>query len=80
MNNETTTESQHDYATRVTQEKRQIAYADPINGSDRLFAEASRMKLMSEDSWEENQAEAIARYEEIKAAYPWPINVETNNE
>ena len=47
-------------------------YANPLTGSDRLFAEASRMKLMGEADYEAVRLRAIARYEDIKAQYPWP--------
>lgn len=51
---------------------RLLAYSDPIYGSDRLFAEASRMQLMEEEGFEAVRASAIARYREIQALYPWP--------
>lgn len=46
------------------------AYSDPINGSDRLFVEASRMQMMGEDGWESVRDQGIARYNEIRAQYP----------
>lgn len=51
---------------------RKIAYADPINGSDRLFSEAIRMQIMGEDDYEMARARAISRFEEIQQEYPWP--------
>lgn len=51
---------------------RLAAYADPINGSDRLFSEAYRMQLMDEPGWEAIRDAGIARYLEIKSQYPWP--------
>lgn len=48
------------------------AYSNPLTGSDRLFAEASRMQLMGEDDFEDVRATAIARHVEIQAAHPWP--------
>lgn len=48
------------------------AYSDKINGSDRLFSEASHMEVMGEIGFEEVRARAIARFEEIQAQYPWP--------
>lgn len=51
---------------------RKRAYADPIDGSDRLFSESTRMQIMGENDFEEVLARAIARFEEIQAKYPWP--------
>lgn len=48
------------------------AYSNQLTGSDRLFAEASRMQLMGEPDFEAVRASAIARYQEIQAANPWP--------
>lgn len=48
------------------------AYADPLTGSDRMFAEASRMQLMGEPEFEASRAAAIDRFAEIQAANPWP--------
>lgn len=59
---------------------RKAAYANEFTGSDRLFAEAQRMQLMGEAGWESVRDAAIARFEEIKAEYPWPDTLETNNE
>lgn len=53
-------------------ESRLRAYADPVNGSDRLFAEASRMQVMGEAGHESVLAKAVARYAEIQSKYPWP--------
>lgn len=50
---------------------RYTAYADERSGSDRLFAEASRMRLMNETGADEALAVAVARFDEIQAAYPW---------
>lgn len=51
---------------------RLTAYADPVTGSDRYFAEAARMQAMGEPGWEVVRAAGVARFEEIQAAYPWP--------
>lgn len=59
---------------------RKAAYANEFTGSDRLFAEAQRMQLMNELGWQEVRVSAIARFEEIKSEYPWPKNLEANNE
>lgn len=50
---------------------RLAAYADPVTGSDRYFAEAARMQAMSETGWEDVRAAGVARYQAIQAEYPW---------
>lgn len=52
------------------EELRAKAYADPVAGSDRLFAEAMRMQMTSEIGYEEVRDKASARYEEIRASFP----------
>lgn len=52
--------------------RRSVAYADPATGSDRLFAEAVRMREMDEAGWEDVRSQAIARYLEIKEEFPQP--------
>lgn len=54
--------------------KRLRAYADPITGSDRHFAEAIRMQAMGADQAEIDAAKTAGaeRYAEIQAEYPWP--------
>lgn len=65
--------------TEEVESLRKAAYANEFTGSDRLFAEAQRMQVMSEAGWESVRDAAIARFEEIKFEYPWPT-LETNNE
>lgn len=50
------------------------AYADPLTGSDRYFAEASRLQVMGAAQEEIDAANAAGanRYAEIQNAYPWP--------
>lgn len=50
------------------------AYADPLTGSDRHFAEAARLQVMGGTAEEIDAAKAAgaARYAEIQAQYPWP--------
>lgn len=50
------------------------AYADPITGSDRYFAEASRLQAVGAAQEEIDAANAAGanRYAEIQNAYPWP--------
>ena len=48
------------------------AYADPLTGSDRLFAQSSRMEAMGEPGHEDVRAQAIERFAEIQARHPWP--------
>lgn len=61
-----------EWAVEDISTRRKLAYANPSSGSDGLFAEARRMKDMGESGWEEVQARAIQRYEEIKFSLPWP--------
>jgi hypothetical protein len=51
------------------------AYADPITGSDRYFAEAARVQAMggTVDEIEAARASGATRSEEIQALYPWPV-------
>lgn len=50
------------------------AYADPISGSDRYFAEAARVQAMggTEEEVEAARSAGAARSAEIQALYPWP--------
>lgn len=50
------------------------AYADPITGSDRYFAEASRLQAMGAAQEEIDAANAagVKRYAEIQGEHPWP--------
>ncbi|QIH06535.1 MULTISPECIES: hypothetical protein [unclassified Pseudomonas] len=50
---------------------RLAAYAEPIVGSDRYFAEANRMQVMGEAGWEAVRSTGIARFNEIQARFPW---------
>lgn len=62
--------------TRQDVERLRIgAYADPLKGSDRYFADANRMQVMGESGWEAVRDAGIARYKEIQALYPWPEEV-----
>lgn len=51
---------------------RLVAYAHPVDGSDRYFAEAQRMQAMGEDGWEAMREKGIERYQQIQQEYPWP--------
>ena len=49
------------------------AYADPLTGSDRYFAEANREALMgNQGAADAAKAAGVARFAEIQAAHPWP--------
>lgn len=48
------------------------AYADPLTGSDRYFAEAMRMQAMGEEGWEAVCNAGVIRYQEIQEQFPWP--------
>lgn len=67
------TQQDAEQATREQVEAlRLTAYAHPVTGSDRYFAEANRMWSMNESGHEAVQAQGAARYAEIQAEYPWP--------
>lgn len=49
------------------------AYADPLTGSDRYFAEAQRESLLGNtEAAEAAKALGMARFAEIQAENPWP--------
>lgn len=51
------------------------AYADPLTGSDRYFAEAQRESLLGNaETAEAAKALGLARFAEIQAAHPWPAD------
>lgn len=65
------TEPEAEPALELTvEELRANAYADPADGSDRLFAEAMRMQMTNEIGYETVRDKAAARYEEIRASFP----------
>ena len=80
----TDTEHTHDpltWAVAEMQRRRARAYADPITGSDVLFAKAVRLQAMGRQAEAEQiQAEAIARFEQIQRDYPMPPAADTEPE
>lgn len=67
------TEPHREWVERQIEIKRQIAYANPVNGSDRHFAEAVRLDAMGDTAGAEAaRAAGLARYDEIRTMYPWP--------
>ena len=50
------------------------AYADPLTGSDRYFAEAAQLQAMgaAQEEIDAANAEGAKRYAEIQGEYPWP--------
>ena len=53
--------------------ERLSAYANPLTGSDRHFAEASRLEAVGDtEGAEVARAVGLARYEEIRLQCPWP--------
>lgn len=60
--------------TREQIEARRLrAYADPLAGSDRYFAEAQRETLLGNpEAADAAKALGMARFAEIQAEYPWP--------
>lgn len=61
-------------ATREQVEAARLrAYADPLTGSDRYFAEAQRESLLGNaEAAEAAKALGMARFAEIQADNPWP--------
>ncbi|AHY43815.1 hypothetical protein [Stutzerimonas decontaminans] len=60
--------------TRAQVEAQRLrAYADPLIGSDRYFAEAQREGLIGNaEAAEVAKALGLARFAEIQAEHPWP--------
>lgn len=60
--------------SRAEIERRRLnAYADPVAGSDRYFAEAQRESLLGNtEAAEAAKALGMARFAEIQADNPWP--------
>lgn len=51
------------------------AYADPITGSDRYFAEAQRETMRGNvAAADEANANGLARFSDIQNTYPWPAD------
>lgn len=60
-------------AIQAVETQRLAAYANPITGSDRHFAEAVRLDAMGDtDGAETARSVGLARYDEIRSQYPWP--------
>ena len=60
--------------TTQVDRNRKVAYADTLFGSDRWFAEATRLTIMGApaDEVEAAKSNGITRYEEIQLENPWP--------
>lgn len=58
--------------TKQVEALRLRAYADPLSGSDRYFAEAARMQAVGENGWEAVRTQGVTRFAEIQSEYPWP--------
>lgn len=58
--------------------ERIVAYSHPVTGSDRFFSEAARLHAMgaSQKEIDEAKSAGVHRYQEIQAAYPWPVDSE----
>lgn len=56
------------------QHLRLLAYSDPITGSDKFFAEATRVRAMggTEDDIRLILKAGADRFSEIQEQYPWP--------
>lgn len=71
--NVTPTEPHHEWLERQIEINRQVAYANPVSGSDRHFAEATRLEAMGDTAGAKAARTAgLARYDEIRTMYPWP--------
>jgi len=58
-----------------TEAARLQAYANPLTGSDRHFAEAARCNTQGDTAGAQAATTAgQARYEEIRTEYPWPVD------
>ena len=66
-------QTHEEWAAEDTDRRRLNAYADPLTGSDRFFAEASRLEAQGfSDLASAARDLGCARYNEIKAKLPWP--------
>lgn len=56
------------------EQKRLRAYADPVLGSDRYFAEAKRLSAMGSPESEVIKVtnEGVSAYKRIQEQFPWP--------
>lgn len=63
----------HVPTTAEVEAQRLRAYADPLTGSDRYFAEAAVMDAAGEPGADDRRALGLARRAEIQAEYPWPV-------
>lgn len=73
IDHDTAIQPHADWARADTERRRLKAYADPEGGSDRHFAEANRLEAQGlADEAEAAREAGMARYDEIKAMYPWP--------
>lgn len=66
-------EPSNEEKNKLVERQRLSAYADPVTGSDRFFAEASRLmvKGASQEEITKVVSQGDARYAEIKEQYPW---------
>lgn len=63
-------------AIQSVETQRLAAYANPLTGSDRHFAEAARLEAMGDTTGAEvARAAGLARYDGIRSQYPWPDDV-----
>lgn len=62
-------------AIKSVELRRLAAYAHPLTGSDRHFAEAARLEAAGNTEGAElARAAGLARYDELRAEHPWPEN------
>ena len=64
----------HEAAINAVEAQRLAAYANQLTGSDRHFAEAVRLEAVGDTAGAEAaRAAGLARHEEIRLQYPWPV-------
>jgi hypothetical protein len=63
-------QTHEEWAIEITDQRKQAAYADPLTGSDRFFAKASRLRSQGMTTQAEAEdLKGLARYVEIKEIY-----------
>lgn len=69
---ETEIQPHAEWSREEVERRRRKAYADPVNGSDRHFNEAARLRASGEhEEADIAEQKGIARAEEIKQTFPY---------
>ena len=70
---ETDIQPHAEWSREEVERRRRKSYADPINGSDRHFSEAARLRAAGKNEAAENAEQSgIVRADEIKLLHPYP--------